>query len=140
MQQIAVSIGLCDVAGQVRLGMALEEALSYMQLRGNLELDDEQLQEVHLHSEAGLAIVEQRRTQTPYRDRKLRVACTLKPHEARITITHVGQAMKVPELNKDSPQLDAAGNRSLVLMTAFLDELWFNRAGTELVLVKRGGE
>jgi CheY-like chemotaxis protein len=77
VQQIAVSIGLCDVAGQVRLGMALEEALTYMQLRGNLELSDEQLQEVHLHSDAGLAIVEQRRSQSPYRDRKLRVECML---------------------------------------------------------------
>lgn len=137
VQQIAVSMGLCDIAGQVRLGMALEEALSYMQLRGNLELSDEQLQEVHMHTDEGLKIVEQRRQMALFRDRKLRVVCQLKPHEARITITHVGQAMEVPELKKNSPQLEAASNRSLVLMHAFLDELRFNLAGTELVLVKR---
>jgi hypothetical protein len=48
--------------------------------------------------------------------------------------------MEVPELSQSSPELEAAANRSLVLMTAFLDELQFNLAGTELVLIKRSSE
>jgi CheY-like chemotaxis protein len=142
VQQIAVSMGLCDVAGQVRLGMALEEALSYMQLRGNMELSDEQLQEVHMHTDAGLQIVEQRRATAPFRDRKLRVACQIKPHEARLTITHAGPALPVPLRGAagSSPELEAASDRSLVLMRAFLDDVQFSRTGNEVLLIKRRSE
>src|SRR5262249_37083785 len=43
VQQLAASIGTCDSGGQVRLGMALEEALRMAILRGNLELTAESL-------------------------------------------------------------------------------------------------
>jgi CheY-like chemotaxis protein len=139
VQTIAVSMGLCDVAGQVRLGMALEEALSYTMLRGNYELTESELQEVHLHSDAGLRLMEERRCRAPYRDRRLQVAVRLSPVEARIAIMHEGTPIPAPSLPAPgtSPELEAAGNRSLVLMTAFLDVVEFKPNGRELVLIKR---
>src|SRR5262245_16407865 len=43
VQQLAASIGVCNCGAQVRLGMALEEALRLAILRGNLELSPESL-------------------------------------------------------------------------------------------------
>jgi DNA-binding NtrC family response regulator len=43
IQQLAGSIGVCDSGGQVRLGMALEEAFRLAILRGNLEMTPEML-------------------------------------------------------------------------------------------------
>lgn len=139
VQQIAVSMGVCDVGGQVRLGMALEEALQYMMLRGNFELDDNALQDILMRSPEGLAQIEQRRTTAPYSTRKLRINCRLGADEVRVAVRHEGRPMPPPALPVEgtSPELEAASNRSLVLMTAFLDEVLFDETATEVVLVKK---
>lgn len=136
VQQIVVSMGLTDVGGQVRLGMALEEALRMATYRGNLELKDEELMQVQMHREEGAAMIEARCQQSPYRERVLNVWVHITPNEARFGIRHDG-----PPLTLRSPagstELEDSTDRSLILMNAFMDEVNFHPDGREWTMVKR---
>jgi CheY-like chemotaxis protein len=137
-QQLAASLGVCDTGGQVRLGMALEEAFRTAILRGNLELTPELLMALAgPHDRADVWLAE-RRSEPRYRDRGLSVHLRITPAEARIEIVHDGPALAVPpEQTAASPALEDPVDRSLILMKAFMDEVVFGADGRSILLVKR---
>jgi len=73
VQQLAASIGTCDSGGQVRLGMALEEALRMAILRGNLELSPELLLALSGRTEDAERWIVEGRMEARYRDRRVQV-------------------------------------------------------------------
>ena len=98
MQQLAGSIGVCDTGGQVRLGMALEEAFRLAILRGNLEMTPERAAghaagTTTRRSELARAA---RRRPRRYAGRKLRVHVQIAPEEARFVIAHEGPPLRLP--------------------------------------------
>jgi CheY-like chemotaxis protein len=140
VQQLVASMGVCDTGGQVRLGMALEEAFRLAILRGNLELTPEMLLAAGSLRDTSTDWLDERRKAAPYAGRKVRVHVKISPEEARLRIDHAGPPLVLQEMSAGtSPALEDPTDRSLILMRTFLDEVIFNPEGTSLVLVKRRG-
>src|SRR5262245_6148256 len=139
VQQLAASMGVCDTGGEVRLGIALEEAFRLVVLRGNLEVTPEALLDLSSRTEALDDWLSQRRSQSPFRERRVRVHLRVGPSEASIWIAHDGPpwAFAAAQPEPSRPVLENPADRSLVLMRAFLDEVRFAESGTELTLIKR---
>src|SRR4029077_20343516 len=70
-QRLVTRMRLCDETGRIRVGIAVEEALSNALYHGNLELSADQLRDARsaLISNGNGNMIEQRRQQAPYRDR-----------------------------------------------------------------------
>jgi CheY-like chemotaxis protein len=139
VQQIAGSMGLCAAGERTRLGLAIEEALLIAIYRGNLELSAELYRQFELHRDEGVALVERRLAEPPYRDRRVRVDVHISPAEARIAIRDEGSLPHfVPPGAGDAHEaLREVSGRGLLLMQSFLDEVSFGAAGSEVVMVKR---
>jgi CheY-like chemotaxis protein len=141
VQMMLVGVGLCDDAGRVRLGMALEQALLNALYHGNLELSQQQIQEARDRLREGeeSPAVRERRSQSPYCDRKVFVDIRLSSHEAQIVVRDEGKGFDVSALPaRDDPGvLEKEAGRGLVLMRTFMDEVTFNPAGNEVTMVKR---
>ncbi|QDU27730.1 Nitrogen regulation protein NR(I) [Anatilimnocola aggregata] len=135
VQQISTCMGLCDVGGQVRLGMALEEALRMCLYRGNLELSEADMRQVQFHRGAAQPLVEERRRAPGVSDRKLLVAVQLSPAQGLIAIRHEGPPLNwLEDSSPEATAHDGLGDRSLILMKAFVDEVWLDPAGQQLEL------
>src|SRR6185295_13070376 len=72
VQQIVAGMKLCDPTGRFRVGAAVKEAVLNAIFRGNLEISFRQMQDtpVSLVEGTGEDLVAQRRTVTPYQERK----------------------------------------------------------------------
>lgn len=141
VQQMVGGMRLCDPIGRVRVGMALEQALLNALYRGNLEITAEQMQQSRemMLMGGGPDLVEERRSQPPYRDRRIFVDAQITKDEARLLIRDEGPGFNVagvPERNDPAP-LERDGGRGLVLMRNFMDEVTFNDVGNEVTMLKR---
>jgi CheY-like chemotaxis protein len=140
VQQIVVSMGLCDARERLRIGVALEQALLNAMFHGNLELDHEQLQHVREQLVQGTKhdLVQDRRSQTPFRERKAYVTITIRPDEARFIVRDEGKGFDVQRVPRggEPERLAEASGRGLTLMTMFMDDVRFNDSGNEVTLVK----
>lgn len=143
VQQIAVSVGVCPPADRLRFGLAIEEALLNAMVHGNLEITTEELQASRESMVTGGAdLLAQRRSQPPYRDRRVHVEVTVGPEQAVLVIRDEGAGFDTTSIPmpKSSEPLESGAGRGLVLMHAFLDEVRFNEVGNEVTLVKRRPE
>ncbi|HUE69469.1 MAG TPA: response regulator [Pirellulaceae bacterium] len=144
VSQMVAGMRLTDATGRFRVGAAVKEALLNAIYRGNLELSFSELPDVRDGSPAGAAarLVEERRTQPPYRDRLVHVLVKINPDEARLVIRDDGPGFdptQVPQAGEEG-SLDAQTGRGLVLLRAFLDEVQYSDRGNEVTLVKRREE
>jgi CheY-like chemotaxis protein len=141
VQRLVDKVQLCDATGRMRIGIALEEALLNALYRGNLELSFEQMQEDRANLLQGLSmgLADERRTQSPYSERKIFVKVHISPEEARIVVRDEGPGFDVvPVADADDPSaLAREGGRGLVLMRTFMDEVSYNDTGNEVVMIKR---
>lgn len=140
VQQMVGGMRLCDPIGRVRVGMALEQALLNALYRGNLELSSDAMQQASekLLSE-GVDLVEQRRSQPPYCNRRVFIDVQVTKEAARFVVRDEGLGFDistVPEAH-DPHSLERDGGRGLVLMRSFMDEISFNEVGNEVTMVKR---
>lgn len=136
VKQAAGCIGLCDFTGQVRIGVALKEALLNAMLHGNLELGP---QRVHAGQAVDPVLVEQRRHQPPYRDRRVFVDVKVCTEEARFAIRDEGAGFDRAPISgpMEGAPVRGHGGRGLALMRAFMDEVTFNEVGNKVTMVKR---
>ncbi|MFG0261057.1 MAG: ATP-binding protein, partial [Novipirellula sp. JB048] len=140
MQQVAAGMQLSDDVTRARIGMAIEQALLNAMCRGNLEIDREaQLEDEELQLSSEMTLVERRRCESPYGDRRV------------LFRAHLGHAELVFIVSDEGPGFDAATwmatnasetleiekGRGLVLIRSFMDEVRFNDAGNEIVMIKR---
>jgi len=141
VQQLIERTEFCDPTTRLRIGVALEEALLNAIYRGNLEVGAEELQEerARLLQGDGASLIEQRRNQPPYRDRKTLVRISLTRDEARFTVRDEGPGFDVTPVAKadDPAAITREGGRGLVLMRTFMDEVSYNAAGNEVTMIKR---
>ncbi len=142
IQQAIGGMGLTDHTGKFRIGVALKEALFNALYRGNLEISFDQLQDAHDQASENRKLVEQRRAELPYRDRKIHVTAEIGREEARFVVQDEGPGFnhQVTASEAASGSLSSNGKqqgRGIVLMHAFMDEMSYNDSGNQLVLVKR---
>jgi CheY-like chemotaxis protein len=141
LQDNIARMSLCDDTGRIRLGIALEEALLNALYHGNLELTTDEIREESsaLVESDGDSIIDRRRKETPYRDRKVRVMARMTRSEASFIITDEGPGF-ASRSNGDadaSQSLSRESGRGLVLMRSLMDEVSFNESGNEVTLIKR---
>jgi len=140
VQQTLAGVRFTDFPGRLQMGIALKEALLNALFHGNLQISKEEIEAVsdRLLQDNELSLVEQRRREPPYRDRKIRVHIKITRDEAVFTVTDDGPGFDVENVvrKKDqTPELEQ--QRGLSLMQTFMDEVRFNERGNQVTLIKR---
>lgn len=127
---------LCEPSGLVLIGVALHEALTNAILHGNLGLSSE-LRETNEKEYYRLAV--ERRTQSPWSDRRVHVGVTMTDQEAVFVIGDEGEGFD-PELlpdPTDPANLERVSGRGLLLIQTFMDRVEHNERGNRITMVKR---
>lgn len=128
-----------DAADLNHVGVALEEGLLNALCHGNLELPAEHLPVVRqqLHDHGSSALVDERRQQAPYVERRILVGFDVTHERAQFVIRDQGPGFDVSRLPAADDQASLAGQRGrgLVLIQNFMDEVAFNETGNELRMV-----
>lgn len=126
----------CDQTELMRIGVALDEAISNAINHGNLEGDStvrETSQQNYLDTLAA------RRTQPPYRDRRVTLDATITPAAVTYIITDEGPGFDPATLPDptDPANLERVCGRGLLLIRTFMDEVSHNETGNQITMVKR---
>jgi anti-sigma regulatory factor (Ser/Thr protein kinase) len=137
-----VEVGLCDLTGATRAGIALEEALLNAIYHGNLEVSSELREN---GDEAFHKLAAERRKQHPYCDRRVKVTARMSPARAAFVIVDQGPGFDVSRLPDptDLNNIDRPSGRGVLLMRAFMSHVRYNAAGNGVKLIKssdRGGD
>ena len=95
--------------------------------------------EGELLKESDQSLVEQRRSELPYRDRRVSVDVRITANVARFVVRDEGPGFDVASIPDpgDEAMLEGEHGRGLALMQTFMDELTFNETGNEVTLLKR---
>jgi CheY-like chemotaxis protein/anti-sigma regulatory factor (Ser/Thr protein kinase) len=127
----------CDATDQMRVGMALEEALLNAVFHGNLEISSDLRQN---GSNEFYELAAQRRTQPPYNERQVHVDVVFRPTRASFTIRDEGPGFDTSSLPDpaDPSHLTDESGRGVRLIQTFMDEVRWNEAGNEIHMVKVG--
>lgn len=135
IQDQLAPFSFCDQNGLIRIGVALEEAVLNGMYHGNLEVDSKlrQVDEKHFHD-----LINERRSQPPYCDRRLQIHAKLSPARADFVVADQGPGFDPANLPDptDPANLDTIGGRGLLLIRTFMDEVKFNSRGNEITLIK----
>ena len=138
LQEELNATGFCDRTTCIRVGVALTEALTNALFHGNLEMSSDLRQE-----EDGqfFALAARRRGEAPFRDRLIRVRARLDHETATYEIRDEGPGFDHTRIDHavDPHDVTRIGGRGLILIRTFMDEVSFNEAGNQIVLVKRRG-
>jgi anti-sigma regulatory factor (Ser/Thr protein kinase) len=135
-QEQLAPLQLCDSNAQIRVGIALEEALLNGLYHGNLQINSDLRQD---GSQAYHLLARERRRQPPYSDRRLHVRAELSRTEAAYVVRDEGPGFNPDALPdcRDPANLEKASGRGLFLIRTFMDEVRYNVTGNEITLVKR---
>jgi anti-sigma regulatory factor (Ser/Thr protein kinase) len=135
-QEMLHCLPLADETERLRVGLALEEALTNAFYHGNLEIGA-------LMGEPNREVYDQlaarRLEEDPYRDRHIRVSMRISREEAVFVVRDEGPGFDVSRLPPvtNLPDADRSAGRGVVLMRTIMDEVRYNAAGNEVTLVKR---
>lgn len=141
LMQVVSGMELISGAEMNRLGVAIEHALVNAMYRGNLQLGASVTPAHHaiIYDDATSDLIERRKNEEPYKDRKVYVTASASKDQIEIVIRDEGPGFdtsKVPD--KVNAELFAAeSGKGLVLMKSFADELVFNESGNQVTMVKR---
>jgi CheY-like chemotaxis protein/anti-sigma regulatory factor (Ser/Thr protein kinase) len=129
-------LDLCDANTQIRIGIALEEALLNALYHGNLEVSSTLRQD---DSGAYYELAERRRVQEPYRNRRLYVRARVSRTEAIYEVRDEGPGFNPDSIPDpmDPANLDKASGRGVFLIRTFMDEVRYNERGNQITIVKR---
>ena len=137
LQDLMTQMKLAEKGGLIRVGTALHEALTNAIEHGNLELRSE-LRDKDDRREYVL-LIDRRRQEMPYRDRRIYVSAHFSRQRAVFTIRDEGPGFdpsKLPDPT-DPANLEKVSGRGLYLIRTFMDEVSFNATGNAITLVKR---
>jgi len=135
VQNIVISIGLCDEADVIRVCIALEEALRNAMFHGNLEITSEQREG---DPEAYAALLAHRTSSEPWQSRHLHVQLSVSRETGTFVVRDEGPGFdpsKLPDPT-DPANLEKVSGRGLLLMRTFMDEVKFNNTGNQVTMVR----
>jgi len=127
---------LCDENGLIRVAVALREALINAIHHGNLEIDSGFRER---DDKAFYDLIEERRQQEPYQDRRVHIYAKESHRDAVYVIRDEGRGFDPSTLPDptDPSNLEKISGRGLLLIRTFMDEVHHNPIGNEITLVKR---
>lgn len=128
--------GITNEHEQMRVAVALEEALLNAMIHGNLEVASSLRERT---DDAFRRLIERRRMEPEYAARRVRLNCDVDLQQARIVIRDQGPGFDVRSLPdpRDPDYMLRASGRGVLLMRTFMDEVIYNDRGNEVTLVKR---
>ena len=128
--------GITTEQEQVRVAVALEEAILNAMIHGNLEVGSELRERP---DDAFRRLIEQRRNDPVFASRRVRLQCEVDPQRASIVVRDEGPGFDVRSLPdpRDADSLLRASGRGVLLMRTFMDEVNYNDTGNEVTLIKR---
>lgn len=137
MQKKLSDLVIDDESERLRMGIALEEALTNALYHGNLELDSEMRQ---TDDSLYYDLARQRAKQSPYQERRIYVEARQRAGEVEVVIRDEGPGFDPTTLpDPTAPEnLDRAFGRGMLLIRTFMDEVRHNAKGNEITLIKRG--
>lgn len=137
LQDHMTLMNLVDKGGLIRVGTALHESLINAMEHGNLELSSELRESEHV--EAYRNLVDERRQQKSYRDRRVLVVARFSRQEAVFLVRDDGLGFNTSKLPDptDPANLGKSSGRGLFLIRTFMDEVSFNETGNEITMIKR---
>jgi CheY-like chemotaxis protein len=126
---------------RIQIAVAFEQAFLNALYHGNLELSHDDIARERRGLESGqpMSLVEHRRNQHPYCDRRINVCLSMCHEAVRIVVRDEGPGFDsslIPD-SSDPTELEREGGHGLVLMQAFMDEVSFNDLGNEVTMIKR---
>ncbi len=130
------SVGLTDKTGQVRVGVALEEALLNALYHGNLSVNGASYAEAKLSGDSD-QLAALRREDAPYCDRRITFKMNISHEGAHFVIRDEGAGCPgiLLKLTNDPPDAFETGrHRGLSLMRYLMDDVQYNEAGNEVKL------
>jgi CheY-like chemotaxis protein len=129
-------LGVLDRPAQIRVRVALQEALANAIYHGNLEVGSDLRQEDERHF---FDLAEIRRSCEPYKSRRIRVLTRLDRRSATFVVSDQGPGFDTSRIHKpiDPDDLLRIGGRGLLLIRTFMDEVTFNPTGNTITMVKR---
>jgi CheY-like chemotaxis protein/anti-sigma regulatory factor (Ser/Thr protein kinase) len=136
LEKVVLEMGICERAELIRLAVALRETIVNAIDHGNLELDSELRQDdERIYRRLG----NERREQSPYCDRRVRIDVGVSRTEAIFTVRDQGPGFDPSRLPDptDPANLCRIGGRGLMLVRTIMDEVSFNTTGNEITLIKR---
>jgi CheY-like chemotaxis protein len=130
-QRMTVSMGVCDETAGVQVGVALEHAIMNAIYHGNLEIEGA--------ANGDRTVMNERLSQSPYKDRKVHVEIRITREEAKFLVRDDGPGFNVKEVAATGQKkaLNGESGRGLLLMWAFMDSVNFDSKGSTVVMVKR---
>jgi CheY-like chemotaxis protein/anti-sigma regulatory factor (Ser/Thr protein kinase) len=135
LRQMLRCLPLGDETERLRVGVALEEALTNACYHGNLEIGAAL---AGSERQAHETLARERRFEEPYRDRRIHVRARIGRDEAVFVIRDDGPGFDVSRLTAPGlADAEAGVGRGVVLMRSIMDEVKYNDAGNEVTLVKR---
>lgn len=137
MQESTQRLGLlCEPGEETRMGVALEEALLNSMYHGNLEVPSELRED---DDSKFYEMVDQRRGEAPYKDRRVVVQAEFNRDIAVFRIRDQGPGFDVSSIPDptDPNNIEKVSGRGMLLMRTFMDEVEYNELGNEVSLTKR---
>jgi CheY-like chemotaxis protein/anti-sigma regulatory factor (Ser/Thr protein kinase) len=137
LEDLTTRLLSCDRTDLMRVGVALHEALLNAMYHGNLEVgSDLRQQDEQVYHD----VVEKRRREPPYRDRRVRVSARLSRLETVYVVEDEGPGFDpstLPDPNNPA-NLERVGGRGLMLIRTFMDQVQHNERGNRILMRKRG--
>jgi CheY-like chemotaxis protein len=135
-QDLKTRYGSAHESDALHVGVSLNEALINAMHHGNLELSSEIRETDHRQF---YELVKQRRTEPPYRGRRVNVRVRMSPTQVVYVVRDEGPGFDpdaLPDPTDPSNVLKVSG-RGLYLISTFMDEVSHNDQGNEITMVKR---
>ncbi len=132
VQQVVSSMNVCDPNQRVRLGVALENALTNAMIRGNLEIAPSDNQVIDRD------LVVQRSSEAPYNQRHVFVSTVMNRDHVEFRVRDQGPGFDVSKVpvSGDPAAFREGNRRGLVLMKTFMDQVEFDPKGNEVKMTK----
>jgi CheY-like chemotaxis protein/anti-sigma regulatory factor (Ser/Thr protein kinase) len=135
MQSELAGLWDCEKRELINVGIAIEEALVNAYYHGCLEVNTAlRDSDYSAYSE----LVEHRRLEQPYANRKIHIEATLSHQKGIFVIRDEGPGFDPSQLPdpSDPANLDGACGRGLVLISTFMDAVTHGSRGNEITMVK----
>ncbi len=117
-----------------RIYLATYEAIHNALIQGNLEITDDECRQ---YPGGRQVLIERRRAQYPYRDRRLQITIRLSQSELSLKIAHDGQGLNYAKHLTSPIATDRIEDRSFVLIRLLMDQVDFAPSGKSVTLIKR---
>lgn len=130
------AMGMFEEAEDIRIGVAIDEALMNAYYHGNLEVSSKLREHDH---RAFYETARRRNDESPYCSRKVHVRVDLSNDGATFVIRDEGPGFDPSQLPDptDPTNLDRPSGRGVMLMRSFMDDISYNETGNEVTLIKR---